>query len=132
MLLLSFFFFKQKTAYEMRISDWSSDVCSSDLACGRLSSPAQPPRDCRTTSVVSPLPLHASGCRPPDRSVCCHDRSAGHPALPKHCRGSGGLSRLTHGRPRRNGLPWAQSYYVSVPRAADQADTKSTRLDSSH
>src|SRR3546814_5414843 len=29
--LLFFFFFKQKTAYEMRISDWSSDVCSSDL-----------------------------------------------------------------------------------------------------
>src|SRR3546814_4769525 len=27
-----FFFFKQKTAYEMRISDWSSDVCSSDLS----------------------------------------------------------------------------------------------------
>src|SRR3546814_18399755 len=32
MLLCCFFFFKQKTAYEMRISDWSSDVCSSDLA----------------------------------------------------------------------------------------------------
>src|SRR3546814_6160091 len=30
--LLRIFFFKQKTAYEMRISDWSSDVCSSDLA----------------------------------------------------------------------------------------------------
>src|SRR3546814_7405174 len=30
-LLWLFFFFKQKTAYEMRISDWSSDVCSSDL-----------------------------------------------------------------------------------------------------
>src|SRR3546814_7362475 len=29
-----FFFFKQKTAYEMRISDWSSDVCSSDLPGG--------------------------------------------------------------------------------------------------
>src|SRR3546814_13613476 len=29
--LYMFFFFKQKTAYEMRISDWSSDVCSSDL-----------------------------------------------------------------------------------------------------
>src|SRR3546814_19677710 len=29
-----FFFFKQKTAYEMRISDWSSDVCSSDLMGG--------------------------------------------------------------------------------------------------
>src|SRR3546814_5731288 len=31
MFLNFFFFFKQKTAYEMRISDWSSDVCSSDL-----------------------------------------------------------------------------------------------------
>src|SRR3546814_2531276 len=30
--LFDIFFFKQKTAYEMRISDWSSDVCSSDLA----------------------------------------------------------------------------------------------------
>src|SRR3546814_7533833 len=35
-----FFFFKQKTAYEMRISDWSSDVCSSDLPAAR----ATPPR----------------------------------------------------------------------------------------
>src|SRR3546814_1772149 len=33
--MLFFFFFKQKTAYEMRISDWSSDVCSSDLARAR-------------------------------------------------------------------------------------------------
>src|SRR3546814_10780005 len=32
MLFFFFFFFKQKTAYGMRISDWSSDVCSSDLA----------------------------------------------------------------------------------------------------
>src|SRR3546814_6135848 len=35
-----FFFFKQKTAYEMRISDWSSDVCSSDL----LQAPQRPPQ----------------------------------------------------------------------------------------
>src|SRR3546814_3020569 len=34
LLLYGFFFFKQKTAYEMRISDWSSDVCSSDLGGG--------------------------------------------------------------------------------------------------
>src|SRR3546814_9150341 len=32
----SFFFFKQKTAYEMRISDWSSDVCSSDLTAAEV------------------------------------------------------------------------------------------------
>src|SRR3546814_8947013 len=35
-LLVCFFFFKQKTAYEMRIRDWSSDVCSSDLIVGSL------------------------------------------------------------------------------------------------
>src|SRR3546814_5078717 len=34
--LLFFFFFKQKTAYELRISDWSSDVCSSDLSARSL------------------------------------------------------------------------------------------------
>src|SRR3546814_8173128 len=41
------FFFKQKTAYEMRISDWSSDVCSSDLESPGLASaqaPLQEPR----------------------------------------------------------------------------------------
>src|SRR3546814_2249079 len=45
-----FFFFKQKTAYEMRISDWSSDVCSSDLTRRRqahldLSPRARPARN---------------------------------------------------------------------------------------
>src|SRR3546814_6242277 len=37
-----FFFFKQKTAYEMRISDWSSDVCSSDLMQNAAGSWVQP------------------------------------------------------------------------------------------
>src|SRR3546814_5344668 len=41
-----FFFFKQKTAYEMRISDWSSDVCSSDLLLASLREP-EPPRGLR-------------------------------------------------------------------------------------
>src|SRR3546814_10431191 len=36
------FFFKQKTAYEMRISDWSSDVCSSDLPVGVAGFPVHP------------------------------------------------------------------------------------------
>src|SRR3546814_3561713 len=38
-----FFFFKQKTAYEMRISDWSSDVCSSDLWAGHWHSSGRGP-----------------------------------------------------------------------------------------
>src|SRR3546814_4014798 len=41
--MFSLFFFKQKTAYEMRISDWSSDVCSSDLLAVRAANrPATP------------------------------------------------------------------------------------------
>src|SRR3546814_2827894 len=49
---LIFFFFKQKTAYEMRISDWSSDVCSSDLRCrsGRNRSSADRPKARRDRS----------------------------------------------------------------------------------
>src|SRR3546814_6761075 len=39
-----FFFFKQKTAYEMRISDWSSDVCSSDLHAAKLRASILPNR----------------------------------------------------------------------------------------
>src|SRR3546814_1901501 len=50
-----FFFFKQKTAYEMRISDWSSDVCSSDL----------PPR------------RPARGCLRPARGPQCRQHPAG-------------------------------------------------------
>src|SRR3546814_8685525 len=44
--MLCFFFFKQKTAYEMRISDWSSDVCSSDLleVVGQIAAPQDRPR----------------------------------------------------------------------------------------
>src|SRR3546814_5869004 len=41
LLYLFFFFFKQKTAYEMRISDWSSDVRSSDLAAAKAESQRQ-------------------------------------------------------------------------------------------
>src|SRR3546814_5749734 len=40
--LCLFFFFKQKTAYERRISDWSSDVCSSDLPVLRRGRPVPP------------------------------------------------------------------------------------------
>src|SRR3546814_8262007 len=42
-VLSFFFFFKQKTGYEMRISDWSSDVCSSDLAFQRRDELLVPP-----------------------------------------------------------------------------------------
>src|SRR3546814_10717977 len=58
MCISLFFFFKQKTAYEMRVSDWSSDVCSSDLFTGRGSKPACRPR---TPCILDAY--HLSGTR---------------------------------------------------------------------
>src|SRR3546814_16710352 len=59
------FFFKQKTAYEMRISDWSSDVCSSDLthACFAIQRhAANPVLSCRAAGLsVRPSPDRAAG-----------------------------------------------------------------------
>src|SRR3546814_15148863 len=58
MIEYMFFFFKQKTAYEMRISDWSSDVCSSDLA---HRAGAQEPQ-CRPRYIEGkPVPADRSG-----------------------------------------------------------------------
>src|SRR3546814_16449625 len=51
------FFFKQKTAYEMRISDWSSDVCSSDLS----------PRPARTCASPASLASNSAGTSPCSR-----------------------------------------------------------------
>src|SRR3546814_6499313 len=58
-----FFFFKQKTAYEMRISDWSSDVCSSDLRARAGSIRGAADEDC------------ATGPRPVDSRPLAADRS---------------------------------------------------------
>src|SRR3546814_5552511 len=51
-IIVFFFFFKQKTAYDMRISDWSSDVCSSDLRTLVLR-PARPHRRRQMPRVVT-------------------------------------------------------------------------------
>src|SRR3546814_9843658 len=62
-----FFFFKQKTAYEMRISDWSSDVCSSDLM--HVPTALSQPRD-TAAAVVRALEKQAgSGARKPALAV---------------------------------------------------------------
>src|SRR3546814_4501156 len=54
-----YLFFKQKTAYDMRISDWSSDVCSSDLIAMMLAKPAGlKPRDL-AEKLIAALPQDA-------------------------------------------------------------------------
>src|SRR3546814_17550844 len=75
MIFVLVFVFKQKTAYEMRISDWSSDVCSSDLRMTRpspaspgrsRSAPTNPPMtgQASTTSSASTTPSTSSSTRP--------------------------------------------------------------------
>src|SRR3546814_4527647 len=53
-LFVFFFFFKQKTAYEMRISDWSSDVCSSDLMFTHAPFTDMP----QSVGIHAPLPTY--------------------------------------------------------------------------
>src|SRR3546814_14137017 len=75
-----FFFFKQKTAYEMRISDWSSDVCSSD--------------DCRLARYGRAwLPCHVRFR--PGRYGCCSGRSVRRDRVPE------GAARIDAGSDRR-------------------------------
>src|SRR3546814_12221413 len=77
MLCALFFFFKQKTAYEMRISDWSSDVCSSDLLLGNMRvggtqppySPASEPRREPVGEFVDRGVLHRPAFRSEERRV---------------------------------------------------------------
>src|SRR3546814_11042704 len=53
-----FFFFKQKTAYELRISDWSSDVCSSNLVLQAKPLAREPVEQRRPLRRVLPGPFH--------------------------------------------------------------------------
>src|SRR3546814_2779413 len=92
-----FFFFKQKTAYEMRISDWSSDVCSSDLLL-TTTDPWFRPNDCTLG---------------PDGALYVTDfynRIIGHYEVP-----------LTHpGRDRERGRIWKISYTGKPLHAIDR------------
>src|SRR3546814_9421316 len=85
-----FFFFKQKTAYEMRISDWSSDVCSSDLMApekpDRGASRRQQSRTWKTDHCASPAAVQAlfrpDQCRagvrrPPPAAIRSEERRVG-------------------------------------------------------
>src|SRR3546814_7200826 len=90
-LLFVFFFFKQKTAYEMRISDWCSYVCSSDLLTDHLARQMRLGDGARAQH--RPERIAAAGARRSCRQAFEHrdrigDRLDRHPAR-----------RLAHGRP---------------------------------
>src|SRR3546814_1983617 len=72
--MLLFFFFKQKTAYEMRISDWSSDVCSSDLPAPPCSTPGRDERLSRGGQRSHRPPAGRPGGRASDAPVAARTR----------------------------------------------------------
>src|SRR3546814_8572502 len=82
--LIVFFFFKQKTAYEMRISDWSSDVCSSDLLTS-LSAAV------RYRGCYHPAYLGFAYPRIEQSDRCRCARTPGHHSLPSLLHGEGWL-----------------------------------------
>src|SRR3546814_4426686 len=73
LLLFVFFFFKQKTAYDVRISDWSSDVCSSDLlTLGSVEAPLPPAAAGTDMAGASERLAHVAQILP---EICTLDRS---------------------------------------------------------
>src|SRR3546814_3664422 len=102
-----FFFFKQKTAYEMRISDWSSDVCSSDLT--------------DRTDGADRAKTHAhSADRHARRQVLLGRRRSGTVPWPEVWR-----LRPVH-------VPAAADVSAVLQSQSQGRDRKSTRLNSSH
>src|SRR3546814_4482433 len=115
------FFFKQKTAYEMRISDWSSDVCSSDLLPLRL-----PPRRRRRAQPARDVRARRTGADAAQDSRRERDRRRRR------------RTRRADLRPcEERLLVWLAAIDPRDPQAGalperDRPDRKSTRLNSSH
>src|SRR3546814_4172626 len=115
-ILLFIFFFKQKTAYEVRISDWSSDVCSSDLP--PAARPSGGPKPGGTTA---------------NNSSTATSIRRGTAGSGKARDNSGSACRGASRGPRRDSRAWRRDIR-GVPRGhrRDRQDRKSTRLNSSH
>src|SRR3546814_8872396 len=133
---LFFFFFKQKTAYELRISDWSSDVCSSDLRLERTDGDGEdgagarhpddgPRRRCRRCLLLQgrdfdePPRGNARDDRrsPPQFLILAAKQTSSHAGVG----GNAGVPPFYPG-----------SSEVPVRRTTSTGDRKSTRLNSSH
>src|SRR3546814_823053 len=153
LVVYAVFFFKQKTAYEMRISDWSSDVCSSDLALAirRAEGDDDPQRGIQASQplkhgdpAIEADPVVDAGKHLHDRAVVLRHRrrqpgkaacGGGHPLDPvTWSRGEGpqppGLLA-----PSSSGSMWARMKKiceVTKTKVRARMDRKSTRLNSSH
>src|SRR3546814_4544778 len=111
-MLMFVFFFKQKTAYEMRISDWSSDVCSSDLDIG-----------------LGRLDVGGVGHRAAFRT----DHDTGHAHVAKQRRNEIAALQV-HEDFAQDRIDRRESFarIVRIETTSEMEDRKSTRLNSSH
>src|SRR3546814_4186846 len=118
-MVFVFFFFKQKTAYEMRISDWSSDVCSSDLDAA----------PCGVEEGAFDMDAEDAGHPLGDRRVDGSDPALDHRQIVADQRRQqpGGAEAAVRGGDRRD----RRDAGVGVEQRT-AADRKSTRLNSSH
>src|SRR3546814_1256125 len=149
-----FFFFKQKTAYEVRISDWSSDVCSSDLPVGhavdldRLKDQRQAGRGHHHVGgqLVALEDLHAAGLHVGGGDVDLQMRAGAHLLEVDHrlqqvtqrievqrieLVGRGDAAQQVEQQVDGRGIEVPVAH-EDVDRRAAQRDRKSTRLNSSH
>src|SRR3546814_9735478 len=124
LLLRGIFFFKQKTAYEMRISDWSSDVCSSDLVAGEAHRIAQQRRG---------FALQKDAHRAPERRRG-HSRFESRIEPPPLGDRDDDVQALHIGHSGSSGTPTSRQRRSSMSTIASRPkrDRKSTRLNSSH
>src|SRR3546814_8292117 len=138
------FFFKQKTAYEMRISDWSSDVCSSDLypadpfeelkkvfetvAMAKVSASAFEAKNLGLLRDSDVVVFNAYELLYVAKKVALSLAEAGYrPPLPAHVTVAGDVGTATF----KASLANLQAGYFASPPDVD-IDRKSTRLNSSH
>src|SRR3546814_3048976 len=124
----SFFLFKQKTAYEMRISDWSSDVCSSDLDRGGRRETA--PDDLGEHEGLPRRTRYDQSAQADYRRSTRFD-AAGRLSRPWRSDRAGGRPQALVRRRLRRGQPPAWRIGQRARESA-RADRKSTRLNSSH
>src|SRR3546814_18841483 len=132
-VFLFFFFFKQKTAYEMRISDWSSDVCSSDLRAVHI--PRSPQRAAplcgqRTSLFSSSRQLQFTDDNP-DQDQGRAQEYTGRQQFAcnaAHCSGNDRLTRIDTGGPGDGqSVGWGRGVAVGVILVGGGTMTKKTK-----
>src|SRR3546814_2034481 len=103
--LIIFFFFKQKTAYEMRISDWSSDVCSSDLALARRT-PGWP------SGMANSMDERTFACQKPNVHGCVEKNTSPllYPCSLALIRGKSALASQIHPLARGDGVDRSEEH----------------------